>query len=426
VINGLLDIEAQGSGAGNHDVLAVTGAATLGGTLNVTPINGYAPQGGDTLVPLTFASRSGALEVSPADWSSTYNPTNLTLGFSPLNRWTAASGNWDLASNWSLGHVPTNFERVLIDVPGSQFVTVSRGSQAADRLTSFENFILSGGSLNLGGPSTFNGSFSLLGGELKGNGDVAINGAFVWAGGRMSGAGRFLTSAGSVSLLSPLLDDDLSLGKSWTNRGTVQWIGLRPGSIKGSGSIQNEGTFSFDGRNAVVETPFGNSGTLNVDTNVDLKLSSQNAGTINVAAGVKLKVHGTYTNLGRLTGKGTLDLDGGKLVNLGTLAPGANGGNGIGTFTVQGDFQQGATGLLEIDLGGTHVGQYDVLDIEGKATLGGSLFVRAANGYVPRRGDDFKLVTYKSRVGTFEFLLPPPGFALDADYGRKVASFELD
>ena len=43
------------------------------------------------------------------------------------------------------------------------------------------------------------------------------------------------TSAGSVSLLSPLLDDNLSLGKSWTNRGSVQWVGLRPGSITGSG-----------------------------------------------------------------------------------------------------------------------------------------------------------------------------------------------
>ena len=423
-LNGTLDIEAQG--AGSYDVLAVTGAATLGGALNVTPINGYAPQGGDTIVPLTFASRSGALDINPADWLATYNPANLALTFSQLNRWIAASGNWDLASNWSLGHVPTNFERVLIDVPGSQFVTVSRGSQAADRLTSNENFILSGGSLNLGGPSTFNGSFSLLGGELKGNGNVTVNGAFVWAGGRMSGTGAFLTSAGSVSLLSPLLDDDLVLGKSWTNRGTAQWIGLQPGSIKGSGSIRNEGTFSFAGRNAVVETPFSNSGTLNVDTNVDLKLSSQNAGAINIASGVKLKVHGTYTNLGRLAGKGTLDLDGGKLVNLGTLAPGANGGNGIGTFTVVGDFQQGATGVLEIDLGGTRVGQYDVLNIDGKATLGGTLFARAANGYVPRRGDDFKLVTYKSRVGTFEFLLPPAGFALDADYAKKFASFELD
>ena len=63
--------------------------------------------------------------------------------------------------------MPTNFERVLIDVPGSQYVTVSHGAQEADRLTSFENFILSGGSLSLGGPSTFNGSLSLLGGGTE-------------------------------------------------------------------------------------------------------------------------------------------------------------------------------------------------------------------------------------------------------------------
>jgi len=177
---------------------------------------------------------------------------------------------------------------------------------------------------------------------------------------------------------------------------------------------------------ATVNTAFSNSGTLNVDNHLDLTSSARNDGAINLGDGAKLKLHATYTNFGRLAGNGTLDLDGGKLVNLGTLAPGANGGNGIGTFTVKGDFQQGATGLLEIDLGGTRIGQYDQLNIDGNATLGGTLFVRAANGYVPQAGDDFKLVTYRSRVGTFEFLLPPAGFTLDADYLKKSAAFELE
>jgi autotransporter-associated beta strand protein len=422
VLNGTLDIEAQGAGAGNHDVLAVTGAATLGGGLHVTPINGYAPQGGDTLVPLTFASRSGTLNVTPTDWSATYNPGDLTLSFAPLNRWIAATGNWDLASNWSLGHVPTNFETVLIDVPGSQFVTVSRGAQAANRLTSNENFVIAGGSLDLGGASSFTGSLSLLGGELKGAGNVTVSGAFIWTGGRLTGAGGFLTSAATATLLAPL-GEDLFLGKSWTNQGTATWFNLTPRSIVGSGSLQNAGTLNVAGRKATIETQFSNTGTLNLYTDLDLRQSAGNAGTINLSDGAKLKVHGTYTNLGRLAGEGTMDTDGGTLVNQGTLAP---GGSGIGTFSVKGDFQQGATGLLEIDLGGTRVGQYDVLDVNGTATLGGTLFVRATNGYVPRDGDDFRLVTYKSRVGTFQFLLPPAGFTLDAEYGRKFASFELE
>jgi autotransporter-associated beta strand protein len=428
VLNGTLDIEAQGATAGSYDVLAVTGAATLGGGLGVTPLGGYVPQTGDSIVPLTYASRSGTLNVTPATWTSTYNATNLTLSIAAadaVNRWVAGSGSWDLASNWSLGHVPTNFETVLIDVPGSQFITLSRGAQAADKLTSFENFVISGGSLSLGGPSTFNGSLSLLGGELKGGGNVTVNGAFVWTGGKLGGAGSFLTSAGSVSLLSPL-DGDLTLDKSWTNRGVVQWVNLRPASIRGNGSLQNEGTLGVAGKKAVVETAFSNSGTLNVDTDLDLKRSSENAGTINIGGGIKLKVHGTYTNLGRLTGRGTLDLDGGKLVNLGTLAPGSNGGTGIGTFTVLGDFSQGATGLLEIDLGGKAAGQYDLLAVEGKASLGGALLTRIANGYHPHDGDSFKLLTYQSRAGAFSSMVPPAGFTLNPSYQSKFARFTLD
>jgi hypothetical protein len=82
--------------------------------------------------------------------------------------------------------------------------------------------------------------------------------------------------------------------------------------------------------------------------------------------------------------------------------------------------------VLEIDLGGTRVGQFDTLDVSGTATLGGTLFLRAANGYVPRDGDDFRLVTYRSRTGTFQFVLPPAGFTVDSDYAKKFASFELE
>ena len=318
--------------------------------------------------------------------------------------------------------MPTNFDTVLIDVPGSQFVTVSAGAQAAARLTSNENFVIAGGSLNLNRPSSFNGSLSLLGGELTGAGDVTVNGAFVWTGGRLSGAGSFLTTAATASLLAPLFDD-LVLGKSWTNQGTVNWINVLPRSIAGTGSLQNQGTMNVLGSSATIETAFSNSGTLNLFTGLDLRQSSGNAGTINLEGTARLKVHGAYTNFGRLAGEGTVETDGGPLVNQGTVAP---GGSGIGALHVQGDFQQGPTGVLEIDLGGTRVGQFDTLDVSGTATLGGTLFLRAANGYVPRDGDDFRLVTYKSRVGTFQFVLPPAGFTVDADYAKKFASFELE
>lgn len=61
---GSLDIELGGTaGPGvnpnGHDQLVVSGAATLGGTLNVTLTNGYTPVNGDTFVIVDAASSSG-------------------------------------------------------------------------------------------------------------------------------------------------------------------------------------------------------------------------------------------------------------------------------------------------------------------------------------------------------------------------------
>ena len=55
-----LDIEIAGTQPGTqYDVVHVTGKATLGGTLQVTLLNGFVPQPGDSFQVLTFGSRAG-------------------------------------------------------------------------------------------------------------------------------------------------------------------------------------------------------------------------------------------------------------------------------------------------------------------------------------------------------------------------------
>jgi hypothetical protein len=57
--SGILDIEIGGSNAGvDYDVLKVTGAATLGGTLRVTLLNGYVPPAGTEFDFLQSATSS--------------------------------------------------------------------------------------------------------------------------------------------------------------------------------------------------------------------------------------------------------------------------------------------------------------------------------------------------------------------------------
>ncbi len=88
---GALDIAIGGTTAGSqYSELAVSGAATLGGTVNVGLIGGFQPALGNTFEPLTFASYTGnfgfyngivlgnRLLLDPA-----LDPTNLTLTVQP-------------------------------------------------------------------------------------------------------------------------------------------------------------------------------------------------------------------------------------------------------------------------------------------------------------------------------------------------------
>ena len=57
--SGTLDVVLGGTSAGQFSVLNVGGAATLGGTLNVSEINGFLPVPGQNFQVLDFASKSG-------------------------------------------------------------------------------------------------------------------------------------------------------------------------------------------------------------------------------------------------------------------------------------------------------------------------------------------------------------------------------
>ena len=83
---GSLDIELGGTGAGvTHDQLAISGAATLGGTLNVSLISGFVPLPGDRFAILTCGSRSGMFSATNAPalpegyWIVKYGSTSVEL-----------------------------------------------------------------------------------------------------------------------------------------------------------------------------------------------------------------------------------------------------------------------------------------------------------------------------------------------------------
>jgi hypothetical protein len=104
------------------------------------------------------------------------------------------------------------------------------------------------------------------------------------------------------------------------------------------------------------------------------------------------------TSTGVLSGTGSVL---GNVQNDGTMSP----GDPFGAFTIDGNYTQSQTGVLDILLGGSGLGQFGVLDISELASLGGTLDFIANNGFAPQIGDQFQFLFFGASLGSFANVL---------------------
>jgi uncharacterized repeat protein (TIGR01451 family) len=99
---------------------------------------------------------------------------------------------------------------------------------------------------------------------------------------------------------------------------------------------------------------------------------------------------------GTLQGAGVIT---GNVTNLGgTVLPGSS----PGILRIAGNYTQGPTGTLNIELGGVVSGtQYDLLDVTGAASLSGTLDVSLINSFTPISGTVFRVMNFGTRSGDF-------------------------
>jgi len=148
-------------------------------------------------------------------------------------------------------------------------------------------------------------------------------------------------------------------------------------------------------------------------------------GTVDVGSGATLT---TTTGVdvstgGLLTGTGTV---GGVVSNTGgDVAPGAS----AGLLTVDGDYTQGASGTLQIEIGGTTSGtEYDKLVVTGTAFLAGTLDISLIGGFEPQMGNNFEILTAATVSGTFDTVLGtslPSGDTLTVIYSPTAVTLTV-
>ena len=116
---------------------------------------------------------------------------------------------------------------------------------------------------------------------------------------------------------------------------------------------------------------------------------------------------------GTLRGSGVLN---GEVHQFGTLAPGQS----PGTIEINGDFVAENGSTLVIEFAGLDEGEFDVLEVHGDATLGGTLEIRFLDGFLPKRGDLLAFLAVDGALdGAFMQILFPglaPGFDFTAQF----------
>ncbi|MGB8543007.1 MAG: hypothetical protein WCD49_15360 [Candidatus Acidiferrales bacterium] len=331
---------------------------------------------------LEFAAGSGlvtndaaiTLTGATAEILNTSNSTNALTQFAD----NGTKGTFTLATNtFNDANVFTNNGIIAVGA-GAKF-------NASTQLTNFVSGTntLSGGSYTLTGTGQF--QFYNQGNSM----DIVTNDAKITLAGVDTTKNSFIDQTGANALAN------------FTTNGS-------------SGAL-----YLTTDRNFITPSNFTNAGI------VDVEKSTGTGHTQLTVTGNYTQTGGTTTVDGLLTTSGAIDIEGGFVYgNAGTVAGAAtlsgaldltggtiNPGDGIkkiGVLNISGSYAESGAGVLNIDLDGATADiKYDVLNVSGAATLGGTLDVDTLTGFTLAAGDSFDILNYASETGTFTTLNLP-------------------
>ncbi len=140
----VVNADIGGTTAGTqYDQLAVSGAATLGGTLHVNLINGFTPSAGNSFKILTYGSKAGSFGVvnlptlTGNSWNTTYNAGSLDLSVSQstytLTYAAGPNGTISGTSPQTISYGGSGTAVTAVPNTGYHFVSWSDGLPAATR-----------------------------------------------------------------------------------------------------------------------------------------------------------------------------------------------------------------------------------------------------------------------------------------------------
>lgn len=250
---------------------------------------------------------------------------------------------------------------------------------------------------------------TMTGGRLRGDAGVS-NSGLISGFGTVTGA---LVNSGEVSVAATdrLVFDTPTVAM---NTGTLRLLG---GEMRFADKLSNQAAGFITGRGTLTAATISNMGVLSFSggytdifgdvTNLSSgKIISTGGGTvtfyddvvnnslgeIRTSAGCATVFLGGLSGSGRFTGLGTVYSEG-------DLRPGQS----PGLMRIDGNLSLSSTSALYMEVGGTTAGSsYDQIVVGGTASAAGTLDVQFVNGYLPRYGDHYTLISAGTMTGGFE------------------------
>jgi hypothetical protein len=343
---------------------------------------------------------SGALTLTGGGTTSgSFDLTGTTISFS--------GGTHDLTAASSITNGTVNVTAGTANLAGnytpSGTTTISGGTANFIKATpvTLPALTLNGGTLTGTGTVNVSGAMSWTAGTLSGTGVTNANGTFTISGvGTKTFSVRTLNNAGAATWSSGSLTADSNATLNNLAGATFD-VRTDQGYLYGFGAspvITNAGTFrkTLGSGTTTISAAFQNSGTMELQVGtINFNNSyTQTAGTSRLFGTTMLSTTLDVQG-GLLTGAGTITAN---VVNAGEVSPGSS----AGILSINGNYTQGPTGKLTVELGGTTVGSgFDRLNVTGLAVLDGTLQVNIINGFNPGIADNFRVMTFAAQQQDF-------------------------
>ena len=243
--------------------------------------------------------------------------------------------------------------------------------------------------------------------------DLTLNGSLVADNDSDTGILGVINNTGSIEIVSTGSQTDLEVtfgGATLTGGGTVTLSGDNAGINDvingthtltiGDQTIQGVGNIGRSSINIINNgTILANNATAQLTVDV-AGADFDNDGTLQASNGATLRVVGDLngSSTAILAGDGTITATGEDIQHAGLITV---GDDSIGSLVLDANVILDPTAEIQIEIGGTAEGQFDVLTVNDDLTVDGLLSLVFTDGFTPEADDTFEIISSGSLNGSF-------------------------